>query len=529
MKKFRDFSLININQNLARLQLCYRQKKFFRVSSQTKQLPNNQTSLLCALSGGQDSILTFFLLLHAKKKENLNILYCQHLWQLKNFFAVKFLFQLSFLNKIPYILILPQNLVLTENEAREWRKNSFYRVSQIEHSQISFTGHTETDILEKNLNNLLRGTSPAGLSSFRFLNFRKKTNLLFSSTNLNICFFLQGKKTRTLSQKIFFEELQKKNHNQIKFQCKRKNQQGLIFLKKKGNLLKIKQKLSNRKNFKFCKSSKILNQPPISLNQVPVNKQNFSLITLPLIYKNLSNKNLPIPLTNIFIFSNSKKCLLKNKIIETLIAIKTMCLVQSFSFCFSNKFSTMPVTLEKPLEKTIRFTIARFVNLYKFPVLIDITNFSSNFSRNKIRHQLIPFIRFLVHPNVECLLTNFLKIIYQEHQEREKEIQELFFVFQILLSKSLKKTTCVNSLLNSLELLTIKTWGLVPILLNSKSKTSIEGRENPRINPLHNYSTKKVITNISENQARSFLQKLFFNYKNLILNYSQIIKLDTFY
>lgn len=525
MKKFRDFSLININQNLARLQLYNRKKNFFRVSSQTKELPKNQTSLLCTVSGGQDSILTFFLLLHTKKKENLNILYCQHLWQLKNFFAVKFLFQLSFLNKIPYLLILPQNLVLTENEAREWRKKNFYRVSQIEHIQISLTGHTQTDILEKNLNNLLRGTSPAGLSSFSFLNLRKKTNLLFSSTNLNICCFFKGENTRNLSQEIFFEELQKKNPNQIKFQPKIKNPQGLLFLKKKEKFIKRKQKLSNRKNFKFCKSFKIFNQPPISLNQVQVNKKKNSLITSPLIYKNLSNKNSPTPLTNIFIFSNSKKCLLKNKITENQI----MFLVQSFSFCFSNKFSNIPVTLEKPLEKTIRFTIARFVNLYKFPVLIDVTNFSSNFSRNKIRHQLIPFLRFLVHPNVESLLTNFLKIIYQEHQEREKEIQELFFVFQILLSKSLKKTTCVNSLLNSLELLTSRSWNLVPILLNSKLKTSIEGREHQRIKPLHNYSTKKIINDISENQARSVLQKLFFNYKNLILNYSQTIKLEHFY
>jgi tRNA(Ile)-lysidine synthase TilS/MesJ len=189
MKKFRDYSLITVGRNLGRLQPCNKKNKFFCFSSQTKELLNKQTSFLCTLSGGQDSILAFFLFLHNKKKENLNILYCQHLWQLKNFFAVKFLFQLSFLNNIPYILILPQNLVLTENESRDWRQKNFYRISKIEYIQTSLTGHTQTDILEKNLNNLLRGTSPAGLSGLNFLNFQRKTPLLFSSTNLNLCFF----------------------------------------------------------------------------------------------------------------------------------------------------------------------------------------------------------------------------------------------------------------------------------------------------------------------------------------------------
>ena len=142
-------------------------------------LVKNQMSFLCTLSGGQDSILTFFLLLHNSKKDDLQIVYCHHFWQIKNFFSTRFVFQLSCLMKVPYTLILPQTFFLTENESRTWRKKNFCRVSQREHFLTSLTGHTETDILEKHLHNIFRGTSPAGLSDLTFLKCKNKVVFFF--------------------------------------------------------------------------------------------------------------------------------------------------------------------------------------------------------------------------------------------------------------------------------------------------------------------------------------------------------------
>ena len=156
---------------------------------------NNST--LCTLSGGQDSILTFFLLLHSQPKSFLYILYCHHFWQLKNFFSARLIFRLSYLVNVSYILILPEKNVYNENESRNWRKKNFCRVSQTENILTTLTGHTQTDTLEKNLHNLFRGTSPAGFSGWKLATSKTRTEIFFSEINLNSCFFYKLKKVRT--------------------------------------------------------------------------------------------------------------------------------------------------------------------------------------------------------------------------------------------------------------------------------------------------------------------------------------------
>lgn len=180
MKKFLKFtgSTVSFPKNSLNSSFLESKKTFFYLKTDFLEnfstIVKNQMSFLCTLSGGQDSILTFFLLLHNYKKDDLQIVYCHHFWQIKNFFSTRFVFQLSCLMKVPYTLILPQTFFLTENESRTWRKKNFCRVSQREHFLTSLTGHTETDILEKYLHNLFRGMSPAGLSDFTFLKSKNK-------------------------------------------------------------------------------------------------------------------------------------------------------------------------------------------------------------------------------------------------------------------------------------------------------------------------------------------------------------------
>ena len=185
MKKFLHFTGATASppKNSVNYSFLGHKKTFFYLTSDFIEnfstLVKNQKRLLCTLSGGQDSILNFFLLLHSSKKDYLQIVYFHHFWQIKNFFSTRFIFQISSLMKVPYTLILPKTFFLTENESRTWRKKNFCRISQREHFLTSLTGHTETDTLEKHLHNVLRGTSPAGLSDFNFLKSKNKVVFFF--------------------------------------------------------------------------------------------------------------------------------------------------------------------------------------------------------------------------------------------------------------------------------------------------------------------------------------------------------------
>lgn len=453
-------------------------------------LPKNEifgseSSLLCLISGGQDSILTFFILLHIDKKLSLQVLYCQHFWQLKNFFTARFLFQMSYLIKVPYILILPQNILLSENESRDWRKQNFSRVSQIEHILMNFIGHTETDIVEKNLNNLLRGASPGGFSSLTFLNSKNRVCNFFSTININTCFFFNFKKKQKFKNLQFFGNQTGPNPIKLVFCHKNKNfdrQLNRVLIKKQSffplwNSLESTRS-SQRKYFQFYKRLKTFDQKQLSLT------------------KNKPDSN----------FFNSPNYLLKNQL------PKSGTHTKSYSFCFSNQSFIFQIDLQKPLENITRFSVSKLVKFYRLPIIIDITNFSGKFSRNKIRHQLIPFIRSLVHPNIEFLLTHFFKMIDQDTKDRKEEIEELDFLYKLGNAKYINTKICYEP--------EIKRVGSPLSLGSTHSKNKFFGHDSNFI--------KSLLKNISATSASSLIQILFFEYKNLKLNYSQNFKLKNF-
>lgn len=144
-----------------------------------KALIQQNWEFLCTVSSGQDSTFAFFLLLHLDVQTSVQLLYCNHFWQLKNFLTIRELYQLSYFTNVSYNVIFPKKKVLTENQARDWRKNNFGRFSQLQKMPYVITGHTETDILEKNLNNICRGTSLRSFSTINPLTFEKKINFFF--------------------------------------------------------------------------------------------------------------------------------------------------------------------------------------------------------------------------------------------------------------------------------------------------------------------------------------------------------------
>ena len=61
------------------------------------------------------------------KNINLNIIYCNHFWQLKNFFTEFQLFQFAYLINSPIISIVPKSQIISEELGHIWRQQSFFK------------------------------------------------------------------------------------------------------------------------------------------------------------------------------------------------------------------------------------------------------------------------------------------------------------------------------------------------------------------------------------------------------------------
>ena len=491
------------------------QQHSFTCSPNTLSFKTQKIRFFCTISSGQDSTATLFLLLHTNKKKSLQLLYCNHFWQIKNFFSARSLYQISYFSNLPYTFILPENRVLTENESREWRKKNFYRFSQVENLAFLVTGHTETDTVEKNLANVLRGTSPGTCSKNPILNYRKTVGSFFSSLDTNIIFLLNIETTKTASLSAFFlgNQVQNKTFLWVLWKPpkpKKNKRLLLIFPKKTKNMvlragtncnwevqttsqfLKLgKNKIWNKKNKFFSTIKNWKKQPNIKFF---FPKKERKLIIGPVYptfyffpsFPSPENKLVP---QNFFcgkgLNAFSGDFVIKRKKGKS---FSTENMTISYSFCLLNDFSNLKITSVKPLDRISRRTLSKFLNLYNLPLVSDIKNFSSVFSRNKIRHQLIPFSKSLVNPNLESLLINFFELLSDQNISNQILHQQLEFFYKIL------------------------------IFQTSPQKLSFLDAQNKR----------KGETFFS-NEKKSVVQKFFFDYKNINLNFFQITKLATFY
>lgn len=376
----------------------------------------NKTRFLCTTSSGQDSTINFFLLIHAKQKKNsyLTILYCQHFWQTKNFFSVLVLYKLSFNFEIPYHVSLPQSDLETENQSRGWRKKIFSRVSKIENSLNLVTGQTLTDKSETMFQNLLRGTTSKGLSKLNSLNLKKTSSFFFSAVILKPTFSFYR-------SNIFLKKLQIK--------------QKRIKLEKIQNQYKISLQ-KNQTSFVQDNLNLYFSQRKISKTSTKIKKTIYFFMFKPR-QTSAIQKNLFLVETNYYFFSkkNIKQYrflspeninLKKNESLPFLIIERPF----SSSFCLYSKLFKSNITLKKPLLETTRFTISKLRKFYDFPIINDLTNFSSKFLRNKIRYNLFPLVRYLFLPNFEFLLNHFLKTLENEQNFLKKDIEEKIFLLK---------------------------------------------------------------------------------------------------
>lgn len=183
---------------------------------------------LCTISGGQDSMFLFFLLMHLQRinKINCNFLYCHHLWQVSNFLSSKQIFKLAFFFEKPLTINIAAYFIKNELNARKWRNSGYYRTLNIEHSKNLLIGHTATDYLETAFFNLIRGSSPQGLSEF-YAHKKIKNPFFINLFNTNFFSFLSKSFFDKIKPKKF---IKKQNFYQKKKFVKRRKIESDIFL-----------------------------------------------------------------------------------------------------------------------------------------------------------------------------------------------------------------------------------------------------------------------------------------------------------
>lgn len=174
---------------------------------------------LCSISGGQDSMFLFFLLLHLKNQRNfkLHFLYCNHLWQISNFHSFKQIYKLAYFFESSLSIVIAEKFIKNELDARIWRKFCYLRISNLEHCSRFLLGHTATDYLETAFFNLIRGASPQGLCGFRNTKKLIIPHYINAFSVILFAYFSNKNKLNKCYKKhIFYQKkIIKKNKNKI--------------------------------------------------------------------------------------------------------------------------------------------------------------------------------------------------------------------------------------------------------------------------------------------------------------------------
>lgn len=438
----------------------------------TKLTPRN--ICICALSGGQDSVLLFIIFLHLKKQWNIKtqILHFNHFWQEKNFYCSKQVWKLAFVFTNPIYIINSNSFLDSEKTARNWRQQGLERISSIENCEKILTGHTASDRIETSFWHLVRGTSPQGLVSLKYqTNLKVQTEFFnfpnFIRINCFSCnFFSQNIKQIKIRQntKLSFQKAQL-------FRNQTTEKKKIFNYKKLNNRKKIKNTIFFN-TYKSEKSSELVfNKKTSPHYQIVL----FSVTREFSIFKKLKKKNSckkKKKSSSNFSFLVFKYSLFNIFILEKKQQKKYTFLI--FCFIFSQKL------LLRPMLIFHRNDITLFSKKYLLPIICDPSNEKLYWSRNRIRHQLFPILRFFFNPQNEYLINNYLEITNQEQKYLNFLIEKLI---QIWLKKQSQVYT--SDFLEIKELIRTQ----VQILPNTLQKR--------------------------------LLQKIFQSYKNLQLNFVQ--------
>ena len=126
-----------------------------------------QQSLLVAVSGGQDSLCLFKLLLDLQPKWGwqLGVAHCNHRWRADAEANAAHVEQLARTWGVPFYCRTADQPLESEAAARQWRYQSLSAIAQTNGYQCIVTGHTASDRAETLLYNLIRGTGADGMQA----------------------------------------------------------------------------------------------------------------------------------------------------------------------------------------------------------------------------------------------------------------------------------------------------------------------------------------------------------------------------
>ena len=284
-----------MKKNISRISFIVHQKQIFNVFD----------NLICGISGGQDSLLLVLILYHLKHLYNfeLTLIYCNHFWDIKNFYIVLQLLKISYLINNPINIIVPQNKINSEEAGYFWRKKEFFQILNYSQANDLVLGHTLNDQTETALWHFLRGTSPKGLLALKsrsYFQVNQVPNLVlnlspFRENNPQQKFLLHNTICKTAKQYIFWPKTIIVNSLKlnINFKILKHN-----FCTKKSSI-----SIHTRKNNYYLYTQTVINQ---ELPQIRRPLLNFSRST---VAKIIQINNLPI----INDSTNQSKKLIRNK------------------------------------------------------------------------------------------------------------------------------------------------------------------------------------------------------------------------
>lgn len=350
-------------------------QKFFLYFCSQEQIYktfDTEKKFVCAFSGGQDSIFLVVLLIFLKtqKKIHLETFYYHHFFQILNFFSVWHAVRFHYLFHHPLSIGLGLDFLASENQARIFRRKYFERTLQFTDTSTLLLGHTATDKIETFLGNLLRGVGSQGMNTISWKNSLENTSFSI--------FFSSEKK------------IPKENCFTQSFCCLNVKICSPKITEKMFSLTKKKKKKCYKKSIFFLKEDRKIKKST---------RRNIYFI----------QKRFKIDLIFNFNFLNEQYLIYSH-----------------YSEVFSFK-----IFLLRPFFSFHRYDISKFCYLFEFPLIADPTNELLRFSRNRLRHQIIPLTRYFYSKNFDFLLWKFLDIKSYDQESFQNSNVLLFNKFLI--------------------------------------------------------------------------------------------------
>lgn len=395
--------------------------------NQQKLLKPNQ-SIVLAISGGQDSITLFFMLLQLKDQWSwkLSIVYCNHLWQEDSFYTMLHLFKLAYLLNIRIYLTVTLQKILTEQKARNWRSLIFQRITGFYFFSAILTGHSKSDRVETGLFNIFRGCSTKGVGSLNWTKVVSKESFFkLSKTQFKE---IQNKDLRQkINKNEFFVVLLKSSIYcfQRKLETHEWEQKGFKLINK-NNITNLTKKFLIYKvdvhfkcNLKNVKKTKIVKASQLKKLHSE-RKEIFLLLTkrrifhfFPLLLTKTSFLLEAVFGKGVDIFAYTKKGRKKEKQKDQIkIEIKPLQKhFSSLSRLYQNEY-----TLVRPFLSLPRFDLKKVCNCWKLPLFPDQSNQKLKYQRNRIRKQILPILRFFFNPQIDTTIFQFIEILNTEQE-----------------------------------------------------------------------------------------------------------------